>query len=813
MKNYVLLLLLCILLAGCGTKSVDGPREEQLTSLDLEHLNDDIDLQMDITKLSVSDLHILRHAFQARRGYPFRDSYLRRVYGTTSWYDSLMWVFDETSENFDWKEEKADEDYRDYYYGSIKDEAVAYTPEEKAFVERIKKREQELLALNFKPSSGGKVNIDNLINPGLMTTFDPRLKEKLTQNGFAIVPAKHQQLFQLYEKNDYHEFPNFVTTDLFLQLYHLYIDCMLREVEYNKLDSVATLFVRDMYQATRYKLVHSPSQTVQKAARHNAIYFAVAYQLLTGKSLPLGPDQTIADEEIDKVMKSENSTSNFIGEYQEVQYPYSLFRPRGHYTRSERLQRYFRAMMWLQAVPFGLDAPMQLEYAVQMADVLCSSKRSTDCYDTMNNVLTLLMGKPDNLTLIQVIDEIGKTGLTAEQLIDNKSEMQKLRQRLNELGNTQTRIRPKFERTSHNKICLMPQRYQPDAEVLQEMVDYDSKKSKRVTPKGLDVLAAMGCTAAERILIDELGEANRWEGYKPNLQRMKQRMDSIDWQENASVEWLATLKTVVDKADNVPYFMQADEWDKKSLNAALASWAELKHDAILYAKQPMGAECGGGGPPEPVVKGYVEPNVRFWEKAIALLKSTAQTLRQCGMMTEKIENSNERICEEAEFLLLISQKELNGERIKDEEYDQIEYIGAVFENMSVELLRDPEHELWDWNAVQGPDRRIALVADVYTANADNNEDHKCILYEAVGDADELYVVIEVEGYLYLMRGAVFSYREFDRPLDQQRLTDEEWQKHLDEHPRDGVPTWMSPLIVPLEAIPEDNEEVFYSSGC
>ena len=813
MRYISIISLLCILLAGCGTKNVDAPQQDALTTLDLESLNGDIDTQMDISKLSLSDLYILRHAFQARRGYPFEDSYLRHVYQTTTWYDSLMWAFDETEENFEWKKELQDGDYRDYYYGSIKDEAVPCTPEEKAFVERIKKREQELLAQNFKPSGGGRVNVDNLLNPGLMTTFDPQLKERLTQNGFAIVPARHQQLFQLYEKNDYHDFPNFVTTDLFLQLYHLYTDCMLREVEANKLDSLLTLFVRAMYFNCNEQAFKSSSQTVQKAARHNAVYFGIAHQLLTGKSLPLYADQAVADEEIAKVMNSENAVSNFIGEYQEVQFPYSLFRPRGHYTRSEQLERYFRAMMWLQAVPFGLDAPMQLEYALQMADVLKSYDENLRRYQLIDRVLTLLMGNPDNLTILQVADEMAKTGLTIEQLLDNKGEVEKLRQRLNQMGNAQTRIRPKFERTSHNKICLMPQRYQPDAEVLQEMVDYDSKKSKRVAPKGLDVLAAMGSTAAERILIDELGEANRWEGYKPNLQRMKQRMDSIDWQENAAVEWLDALKTVVDKADNVPYFMKTAEWDRKSLNTALASWAELKHDAILYAKQPMGAECGGAGPPDPVVKGYVEPNVRFWEKAISLLKSTAAVLRQCGMMTEKIANSNELMTEEAEFLLLISQKELNGEQIKSEEYDQLEYIGAKFENMSLDLLRDPDIDMWNWEAVQGPDRRIALVADVYTANADNNEDHKCVLYEAIGDADELYVVVEVGGYLHLMRGAVFSYREFDRPLDQQRLTDEEWQKYVDEHPREGVPTWMSPIIVPLEATPEDNDAVFYSSGC
>ena len=365
---------------------------------------------------------------------------------------------------------------------------------------------------------------------------------------------------------------------------------------------------------------------------------------------------------------------------------------------------------------------------------------------------------------------------------------------------------------SQNKVRLMPQRYQPDAEVLQEMVDYDSNTTKREVPKGLDVFAAMGVSAAEKILMDELNEPDRWSKYTSNLKRMKKRMNEIKWEENAATQWMSALKTVIDKPQHAPYFMLSPEWDKKSLNAMLGSWTELKHDAILYAKQPMGAECGGAGPPDPIVKGYVEPNVKFWQKAIDLLKENQKILRTHNLLTEKIATANERLTEEAEFLLAISKKELRGEVLKDVEYDELEYIGAKFENMSLELLRDSEHELWDWEAIQGPDRKVALVADVYTANADNNP-NKSILYEAVGDADEIYVVVEIGGYLWLTRGAVFSYREFQRSIDDQRLNDEEWQEYLERHPRSGVPEWMTPVTVPLEKTPVDNESVFYSTGC
>jgi hypothetical protein len=254
------------------------------------------------------------------------------------------------------------------------------------------------------------------------------------------------------------------------------------------------------------------------------------------------------------------------------------------------------------------------------------------------------------------------------------------------------------------------------------------------------------------------------------------------------------------------------EWSKKDLNAALASWAELKHDAILYAKQPMGAECGGGGPPEPIVKGYVEPNVGFWKKAIELLDNTEKLLKEQDMLTEKIKDATQRIREEAQFLLNISEKELAGKELSEEEYGQIECIGATFENISLDLVREKDQYLMGWSDVQGADKKVALVADVYTANADNNPD-KSILFEAVGEADEIYVVVEIGGYLYLTRGSVLSYREFIQSIDQPRLTDEEWQEQLEKNARKGVPEWMKRIIVPLNKLPEANEEFFYSSGC
>ncbi len=791
-KNFAIGLLTVALLLGCASAtSQQEATTIEPSKLDVESFINGIDTQQDISELSLSDCRILRNGFAARVGYPFRDAYLRGIFQTTTWYDSLQWVFWEDPRYIKEVEPIENEPWRDEFYRSVKDDAIKYTDEEKAFMEKLKEREEELMKHNFDVPEGLRVNLPNLLNPHQLVDFPTELQQKLAENGFAIVPAEHQQLFHVYEQNDYSNMPNFVTTDLYLQLFHLYVDCLLRDVEQQKLYGMLAQFCQE----TQKALVGFDKDVDVQLRQWLVSCFTVANSLLTGTE---PKDDPTALHEYQQVMKSEDNMSEFLG-YTNAQFAYSLFRPRGHYTRNDSLQRYFRTMMWLQTVPFQTDNLADMTKMSILAEAIGKSPLLTKLYNDISEPLTWLMGRPDDVSIMQ-----------AWQIMqESPNDLTTAYRRINEMAEQQTRLRPKFQHTSRNKVRIMPQRYQPDAEVLQEMVDYDSEKTLRPVPEGLDVMAAMGVGAAEQLLIEE---GQKWKGFEPMMKKMKARMDSIDWNETIATRWLSALKTVNETSEKAPYFMLTPEWDKKELNCALASWAELKHDAILYAKQPMGAECGGGGPPEPVVKGYVEPNVGFWQKAIDLLNATQQLLDRYDLTTRKAKNATNSLREQAEFLLRLSEKEMKGETFTDSEYDHLKIIGAMFENISLDLIREPNQYLMGWDDVQGPDRNTALVADVYTANADNNPE-KSILYAAVGQADEIYVVVEIGGYLYLTRGAVLSYREFTRPIDQQRLNDEEWQNYLKEHPREGVPQWMNPITVPLKKNPVPNEKFFYSTGC
>ena len=809
MKRFLLLIVVSLLvlsqaMAQDAKPSIVIPGE---AGIDVETLKENIDLNMDVSKLNVYEIRVLRTALAARQGELVEQSELRRLFDATSWYIPIA----QQRAGIEW----------DASGNQVKQEKlppIGYTAEEKAFIEKLNKAEENLLHNNVmllgtksNPSMGP--NLSNLANPMQLENMPKAFNNVLTSNGFAIVPGTTMQLFQIYENNDYHEFPSFVTTDLYLQAFHMYFDYMLRSMEEEKMLPVMSDFTKKLYDSMTKKAASSKGN-MKEAAQRDATYFAIAHSLFTGKPLPALPAKykAMAQAELDHIKAAKSEYSDFL-DYNEVKFIYNIYRPRGHYTRSDALKRYFMGMMWLQNAPFGSDKPDQLRAALLMASEIGANAKYTKIYKSIDQPIAFLMGNPDNLGLLDIYSIMKADGAGITKYMTKDVDLNRVKAAIEKKDDEMTRIRPKYEYSSHCKINFMPQRYMPDAEVLQEMVDYESMPTKRDVPKGLDIFAAMGTESALRILVSELEENNKWDKYMDNMNRMKKRMGEIDWKSSVANMWMSSLQSLTDKYydKSLPYFMRTMKWEKKSLNSALASWAELKHDAILYAKQPMGAECGGGDLPNPYVVGYVEPNVAYWTKAIELLQATHSVLADNSMITSEMENVTNQMLEEAEFFLNVSNKELKGAALTREEYDHIKVIGSTFEYITLQIIGAEPGARWN-NEVSGADKSIALIADVYTANADNNP-QKSVLYGAVGPAHEIYVAVEIGGYLYLTRGAVFSYREFQEDVAAPRITDEEWQEDLITHPDRGIPSWMKELLVPLDGKPVDNEYYFYSTGC
>lgn len=333
-------------------------------------------------------------------------------------------------------------------------------------------------------------------------------------------------------------------------------------------------------------------------------------------------------------------------------------------------------------------------------------------------------------------------------------------------------------------ILFTAGRYSFDAEIMSRLIHVLQPEPKRTFPKGLDLLASFGNREAENILLNEYKEADRWRAYPDTLRKLQSTFSTFsNWNKNIYAKTMEVIKSLDHKENNFPLFMKTPAWDRKNLVTSLAAWTELKHDMLLYSEQPYAAEAGeGGGPPPPQQLGYVEPNVRFWEKSLELLKLQERKLSEMGLLTDETVRINTDLNQIGEMLLAISKKELAHENLSADDLDYLSWLGGRIEYLTFRIFGSdhlPEQE-----------KDVALVADVYNYNGE-------FLEEAVGMVDEIYVVAEINGKPYLTKGAVFSYYEFNSDIP---MTDDEWRERVTSGQPPDRPVWVKDIMVSVPSL-------------
>ncbi len=250
-------------------------------------------------------------------------------------------------------------------------------------------------------------------------------------------------------------------------------------------------------------------------------------------------------------------------------------------------------------------------------------------------------------------------------------------------------------------------------------------------------------------------------------------LSESDWAQNLYWNWLYTLMPLLyQKGEGFPFFTQTLAWADKELMTALASWAQLRHDTILYAKQSS-SPCGiPPGPP----RSYVEPNPHLYGRLLSLVRFTQEGLQGFNLLSDEYTKKLQLFDTLLQFMLDISIKELENRPLSQKEYEDIFCFGKVMQHL-VSHAKDP-NQPWDVSADD-----MAIVADVHT---DSNSD-QC-LEEGVGYPLEVFVVVNEGGFVRLTRGAIFSYYEFKQPIAR-RLTDETWRQMLVDQRAPDMTEW------------------------
>ncbi|MBD5493480.1 MAG: DUF3160 domain-containing protein [Lachnospiraceae bacterium] len=597
---------------------------------------------------------------------------------------------------------------------------------------------------------------------------------KLAKNGFVVYGSAGHEFFEEYEQNRYASIPNFVTVDSLMHTYHLYFSYLLKNIEKEYLTENLTQLSTRMLENSMAQYELLKGSEWEGPALRNVAFFTVGAKLLDDNVIAADYVDAVVISELDKINEAAGIDISMITDDYE---DYSQYKPRGYYEGDETLEKYFKAMMWYGRIHFTQENADMDRSALLITKALADNWEAYGLWESIYAVTSFFAGASDDLGAYEyasAINEAYGDNLTVESLIGNSEAFNKFHNLTANLPAPQINSIP-IEDGENNVIPgfrFMGQRFTIDGAIMQKLVYSDVKENsfgeKRMLPDVLDVPAALGSDTALSILAES--GATDYEGYIENMARLRtafsQENDTL-WSASLYANWLNTLLPLLTpKGEGYPMFMQSEEWTKKDLECFAGSFAELKHDTILYSKQVI-AEMGDGYE-EFDDRGYVEPEPLVYARFTALTELTSQGLKEYGMLSAYDEENLSRLSRISEQLLTISNKELIDEVLTDEEYDFIKYYGGYIEHFWYEAAKD----LSDDEYVATQESPAATVADIATNPADGT-----VLEVATGNPSFILVVVKVDGKLKLARGSVYSFYQFEWPMSD-RLTDSEWHYML-----------------------------------
>jgi hypothetical protein len=632
----------------------------------------------------------------------------------------------------------------------------------------------------------------------------------MRKNGFVVIRYPHGMDMNIYDWVG--ETPNFITTDSLLHGYHVQFIELLKNIEESE-------FYQDIYTITYTLAQHfnrrrqdAESNELRDAVNLAAMFFYTCARIINPE---LKIPEDIAARVNDEVKKIVNATGYVQSSLFKYQIPYNLFKPRGHYTKSLQLKRYFMVMNYLGNASFAFnqlplmekrDIAIQATAALMICDAMMLRKRVLGLWERLYSVTSFLVGESDDYNIYD-LDSVGKKKLSGygfKRLL-SADEIDAIREGLLEIrkpriysgtGNLENLQAPsgKLKKVLEGSVGFrfMGARLVPDAEITQLLMTPSvGKFTGRGTPftlqrtplpngdrvrgyaMGLDIMAVFGSETARRIL-ESRGET-AFDSYDKNFRRLRKRFSSEGipfWDKTVYKAWLYSLFPLIDVIDG-PTFMATEAWRMKSLNTALASWAELRHDTILYVKQPFAAEMGG--PDVQYARGYVEPLPEFYLRLKYLVDMTEKGLSQFNLIPQENRKALSRFSSELQRFYDISLKELRNEELTKSEY-------SFIQDYRISYLH-PKWELSD-------DKDTPIIADVMT----NGMDGLCV-EEGVGYVNILYAAYKLpSGEIFVGRGPVFSYHEFKQSMNN-RLTDEQWKILLQEDHYRDIPEWTNSFAI------------------
>jgi len=499
---------------------------------------------------------------------------------------------------------------------------------------------------------------------------------------------------------------------------------------------------------------------------------------------------------------------------------YTLFQPRSHYTDSNALKTYFMAAKWLMREKFYYWDENLVKAALVMASQLdkwdLKEMWTLDQLNWLSDMIENLVWTDDDLTLNWLMDWAKKNKLTdVEKIMTNLT-----KQNIDDLSNL-----------VHQRIASS-----------QYLVNYTWEVNENEWKSMTDWFVFFGEKFTLDAYLFDLNTASKLQAeydIKPNIQTAIMVPDILQWDSVANEltklrlqkkyqEWLVTEKQLksysevrsdsiekvlealkdskvvnniyhkrlnalgrlVSKVDeNAPYFMQSRAYAIKNIVTYLWSYTELKHDTLLYVKQPMMAELWWGGmwdceivveaPALPVPRWYIEADINLIDELLKLSNETKKYYKDTSY--ESIYDEFEKELEKMKTIVL---KQMSNQEISDEDFEWMRNLDGSLYTITAPIKAD-------YSNPTNKENRWSLIADIFTSDSNN------VLYEATGRPALMYLMVKDVNWARVVVWPVFTHYEFytaEAPINttsSTRFTDEDWQANYDEIVKDDLSYWDS----------------------
>lgn len=584
--------------------------------------------------------------------------------------------------------------------------------------------------------------------------------------------------------------PVYVTADSLLYAWHSSYDKILTQLEYAALIPSLDAILEGL----RGRLAATEGSPEARADLD--VYLAVSASFLRGKVQPpvAGGDEKQIAALFEAGQRSQGLAFELFGV--QAQFDFSMLRPRGHYADRAELQQYFRAMSWLGRAELQIatrkapDQPWKVNRRALGAATLLGAMFDAplrEKWRLIDTTLGTLVGPADSMSLPGLEAALAKLGPVA--------------------GKSDAEIAAAFEAPTAQKIrtqlvgvgesslafLLLGQRYVFDSSVMSDLVagSIDTVPA-RVMPTPLDVAAAVFHNPSA----DALLQSERTRYGAPYAEALARKAKEPLPDDSVAHTWLGALRELSPDGKRdaaLPAPLASDAFGRRMLATQLASWAELRHDNLLYTKQSYTAELGCEFP-----SAYIDPYPAFYAKlgamagrvqAVVAAMPADPRIEHVGRYVEGMRKTTQR-------LEAIAKRERANEPMTDEDLAWIDHMVSLDgRNAVCTTTIDPK----GWYAELYYEQKTALwhdpvVADVHTQPTDEagNMVGK-VLHVGTGLPRMMAITIRHDGgtHTQTYRGLVSSYHELVTK-DFARLTDEEWRARF-QGDAPTAPSWLAPI--------------------